>query len=385
MVLIGGLAVASSGATAKPGRHHQGSTGPRGRRGATGSRGPAGPAGSGSLALTYVSFTSSPADGAGVQPKSAAFAKAFCPNDDQIATGGGVTTDGTVDDPVYVEASVSQAGGGWFGAVENLGDQPHAFTIWAVCTSATVVKGKAAGIRDKTGPRGRRGRRGATGPQGPQGPAGTGQVSLSYVTKKTTAPSGNTTGTASCPAGQHATGGGVASEAALGKQWITDSGPTTNGSGWAVSMDSFGAGPSFTVHAICTTSTVTSAAVTKSGAAGHGEPGPRGPRGRRGATGPQGPPGSSPPVASITLTEVEAADIAAPAQQQTAGSVDCPAGQHVTGGGFISNGNVNQTAFNSGFPQDSDTWLVAMDNPSNQASGFEADAVCTPSTVAAKG
>ena len=104
--------------------HHKPKPGPRGPRGAAGPQGPAGPAGAGSLALTYVSFTSSPADDEGVQPRDFAFAKAFCPNDNQIATGGGVTSDGTVNDPVYLEVSVPQAGGGWFGAVENRGDQP---------------------------------------------------------------------------------------------------------------------------------------------------------------------------------------------------------------------------------------------------------------------
>ncbi len=389
-VLVASTAFANAGDSGKRSvkhrHHHKPKPGPRGRRGATGARGPAGPAGSGSLALTYTSFTSSPANGEGVDPRSFEFAKAFCPVEGQIATGGGVTSDGTVDDPVYVVESVSQAGGGWFGAVENRGDQPHSFTIWAVCTPATVGQAKAPAAKTggKTGPRGRRGRRGATGPAGPAGAAGTSQVSLTYVSKQAPGTSGNTTGTATCPAGQHVTGGGVGSEATLGKQWLTDSGPTADGTGWAVSMDNFGAQPQFTVHAICTASTVTAGPAAKSPGGGHAKRGPRGPRGRRGATGPQGPQGTSPPVATIPLTEVAATDIPAPAQAQTAGSVDCPAGQHVTGGGFIHFSDAaNQMSTNSAFPQDSDTWLVAVDNTSNAAASFEVDAVCTPSSVVA--
>ena len=385
----------ASAAPAKHGHHHhhhnKPKPGPRGPRGATGPAGPAGPAGSGALALTYVAAKTSP-DGfdQDAAPHNFGYTQAYCPEEGQIATGGGVTADGASDSPdtsdlVYPVGSVEQAGGGWFAAVENRDDVAHSFTAWAVCTPGTVTQAKAK-ANAKTGPRGPRGPRGATGPQGPPGAAGTGQIALTYVTKQVAAKSGNTTGTATCPAGQHVTGGGVGSEATVGKQWLTDSAPTPDGTGWAVSMDNFGNQPAFTIHAICVPSTAHTVTFPKTASGRHAKRGPRGPRGRTGATGPQGPAGTSPPVATIAVTEKSATDIPAPAQAQTVGSAPaCPAGQHVTGGGFITGSTgPNQLSVNSSLPENGSTWTVAVDNTSNAAQTFEVYAYCAPSEAASK-
>ncbi len=387
------VAWSSAGAMpAKHGRHHhhhKPKPGPRGPRGATGPQGPAGPAGAGSIALTYVSATQP------IPANSEAVKGVPCPPG-QYATGGGVSSDG-VFNQVYLLAGVPTSNtGAWYGAVDNRDDATHNYTAWGVCTPPSTVtqppKPQAAGrsVRAKAGPPGPQGPRGATGPQGPPGPNGTGQLSLTYVTKNVTPQAnGNASGTATCPAGQHVTGGGVSSPADFQQQWITDSAPSAGGTGWTAAVDTFGPSQQFVVHAICTTSTVTTMKFKSLAAARRffaREPaakrGPRGPRGRRGATGPQGTPGPSTSLSTIPLTYVLAEDVPAPHGTQSAGDVQCPAGQNLTGGGVSPDGLHNENAVNSLFPKDPGTWSAAVDN-SGQANGesFDVIGVCTPSTV----
>ena len=382
-VALGCVAWTSAGAaSSKHGHHHHHHHrhGQRGRRGATGPAGPAGRAGSGSLTLTYVSKTYAAA--AGVPAGSQVDRNSpDCPKNED-ATGGGVTSDASAPgDPknVYVEAGNFTHGGGgsvggqsfffggWDATVDNRDTAPHSLTVWAVCTPTTHA------APAKSGPRGPRG---ATGPAGPAGAAGGGSVALDYVTKQFNGTNGNTTGTATCPAGEHATDGGVESAAPFEKQWVTDTAPAAGGSGWTVSVDTFGSAQKFTVYAICTTSTVAPAPAADA---------KRGPRGPRGATGPAGPPGPSTPVASIPLTEVDAEAIPAPAGQQSSGSADCPAGQLVIGGAYFNDGVHNDMALNSVFPTATRaSWQVTSDNIANQARDFDADALCTPAKVVAK-
>ena len=112
------------------------------------------------------------------------------------------------------------------------------------------------------GPKGDTGDTGATGPQGPAGPQGPkgdpGGVS-GYVVVAGSAvpldPGSFDTGTAACPAGKVALGGGVklSSETDLN---IIDSYPSANGSGWngsAFEFDGASSSGTFTVYVVCAT------------------------------------------------------------------------------------------------------------------------------------
>lgn len=125
-------------------------------------------------------------------------------------------------------------------------------------------------------------------------------------------------------------------------------------------------------------------------AAGQLPAGPAGPRGATGATGPAGPAGPQGPAglnAFGALNYVSAGPFDNPANSQSGGAVTCPAGQHPTGGGVITESttpgeqSINSTsAFpSSGVAGDApDSWGASVDNTTATSLSFFVFAVCAP-------
>ena len=103
-----------------------------------------------------------------------------------------------------------------------------------------------------------------------------------------------------------------------------------------------------------------------------GAPGPKGDRGTNGTNG-------SPGVSGYQL--VESAEIANPAGSQDFGSVPCPAGKSVLGGGVYGSGDIDQSV-NGSYPGDPDGvgstngWNGYMNNKSATDETFRVYAIC---------
>jgi len=81
--------------------------------------------------------------------------------------------------------------------------------------------------------------------------------------------------------------------------------------------------------------------------------GKRGPRGKRGPTGPAGPAGPAGAPGSNAFGELdyrESAPVTVPTGQQRFVEVQCPAGEHATGGGIFSSSGEPLASLNSSFP-----------------------------------
>jgi hypothetical protein len=109
------------------------------------------------------------------------------------------------------------------------------------------------------GPKGDTGATGATGPQGPQGAKGDPGGVAGYVIASSVVsldPGFEDTGTAVCPTGKVAVGGGV--KAADPRfLFMLESYPSADGSGWSGTAGEFsdvGASTTFTVYAVCVVS-----------------------------------------------------------------------------------------------------------------------------------
>jgi len=132
-----------------------------------------------------------------------------------------------------------------------------------------------------------------------------------------------------------------------------------------------------------------------------GSVGPQGPKGDAGAVGAQGAQGAkgdagaqgaTGPAGPVALTYVVSAGINNPNGTQTSGTVDCPAGTSVTGGGVINNSTSTGATVNSSAPRDGsdadtirdDGWLAFVNNTSGADQLFFVYAICTtPTTVSA--
>jgi hypothetical protein len=119
-----------------------------------------------------------------------------------------------------------------------------------------------AGAAGPTGPKGDIGATGAPGPQGPagqEGPKGDpgGVIGYGIVSSVVSLDPGfEDTGTAECPTGEVAFGGGVKADDPTVLNMI-ESYPTANGSGWSGTAGEFsgaGASTTFTVYAVCVVS-----------------------------------------------------------------------------------------------------------------------------------
>jgi hypothetical protein len=220
---LGGKTAAEIAATMRGPRGSQGAAGPAGPGGAIGPAGPKGDTGS--------TGAVGPIGPQGLQG----------PKGDKGDVGAGLDIVGTVATPADLPAA------GTTGDAYLVGGDLYVWTggEW---TDAGPVKG----------PQGDTGPTGATGPQGPQGPAGPkgdpgGVSGYAIVTSSpvTLAPDTGDTGTATCPTGKVAVGGGVkAADPSL--IFMVESYPSADGSGWSGSADAFDS-TTFTVYAVCVT------------------------------------------------------------------------------------------------------------------------------------
>jgi len=104
----------------------------------------------------------------------------------------------------------------------------------------------------------------------------------------------------------------------------------------------------------------------RTGPAGRpGQPGAVGPTGATGAAGPAGATGPAGGFDPSKLHRVEGADVTVAPGQLGNATATCPAGQRVTGGGFLSVG-YDQTVFASAPSIDGTTWVVMLDNANAQ-------------------
>jgi hypothetical protein len=120
-----------------------------------------------------------------------------------------------------------------------------------------------------------------------------------------------------------------------------------------------------------------------------GAPGAQGAQGPTGAQGTQGIQGVQGPAGPVRLRYLISAAIPNPATSQSFGSISCPAGEYVTGGGAFGSSGGTVQAVNSSYPFKSvttllapDSWGVYMNNTNSTASTFFVYAICaTPSSV----
>ncbi len=372
------LASAGSGSGAKTQRGVE-KRGIRGRQGPQGATGPQGPAGD--PAEFDVTYTGFPADHFTAAPDTSTVGEIDCPAGLHVI-GGGLTSSAPFG-TLSVGNDNAFDSNTWLVEVENLNQQtPEKFGVSAVCVSSQLAKRAPA----RAGKRGRRGPRGVTGPQGPQGPKGSDAVPLTYVQKDFTA-DGNkqTSAEAHCADDQINVGGGLFSQGRFRTQWMQDSHSLGN-AGWGASVDTFGTAPrGATVYAICEPFRL-AAQGPKAKAAREGKRGRRGPRGPRGATGPQGQQG--PPAAddiTLTLRYVSQNFTVSPGTQGH-GEADCPAGEHVVGGG-VTAGVARRSVVNSSRPVGSGTgWEAFVDNiASSTPTTSTVTAVCASPTTVAEG
>jgi len=109
----------------------------------------------------------------------------------------------------------------------------------------------ATGDRGPVGPQGVPGLPGLPGRQGPQGP-----VDLTYVKAMGVFQANpSVTQTANCPAGMHATGGGVIPSQQNSNMYVNASYPDNGGLSWTATVIGNQAGQTFNVYVICTTPT----------------------------------------------------------------------------------------------------------------------------------
>jgi hypothetical protein len=205
----------------------------RGPQGLQGPAGPVGPAGSagpkGDTGSTGAAGSIGPQ---GLQG----------PKGDKGDVGAGLDIVGTVATPVDLPDS------GTIGDAFLVGGDLYVWT-GSEWTDAGPVKG----------PQGDTGPTGATGPQGPQGPQGVkgdpgGVAGYVVVTSSPVSldPDTGDTGTATCPTGKVAVGGGVKG-ADPSLIFMVESYPAPDGSGWSGSAYAFDF-TTFTVYAVCVVS-----------------------------------------------------------------------------------------------------------------------------------
>ncbi|HZG35808.1 MAG TPA: hypothetical protein VEY87_08165, partial [Gaiellaceae bacterium] len=114
----------------------------------------------------------------------------------------------------------------------------------------------APGPAGATGPQGPAGQQGPQGPTGPAGPSGA-SGGLSGYEIVSAAPVGMTIddfvveGSASCPDGKVAVGGGVRVADPSEDVAVASSSPADDGSGWLVTVLNYGGDNSMTPYAIC--------------------------------------------------------------------------------------------------------------------------------------
>jgi hypothetical protein len=114
-------------------------------------------------------------------------------------------------------------------------------------------------------------------------------------------------------------------------------------------------------------------------APGQVPPGTQGTPGAPGVKGESGPPGFS------SLRYIRGEWITLPPNDEVSDEILCPEGEHVVGGGVLSNYNESgdpvMTAgyVNSSFPPDTSSWFVSVFNPTDDPEfAFQAWAVCAP-------
>jgi hypothetical protein len=101
-----------------------------------------------------------------------------------------------------------------------------------------------------------------------------------------------------------------------------------------------------------------------------GPAGPAGPAGHDGADGARGPAGI------IGFRTVSSGDVALPSVTQKHGTVKCPAGTIVVGGGVKTSTASPSVAISNSYPEGVDTWSADVTNNSYTAMTFEVRAIC---------
>jgi len=103
------------------------------------------------------------------------------------------------------------------------------------------------------------------------------------------------------------------------------------------------------------------------------------PAGPQGATGPQGPQGAKGDAGAVGVSgyqRVVSPSVANPAGGQNSGSVACPAGKKVLGGGVSSTSGDLGHNVNSSYPTSETTWRADVNNNSGQDRSFIVYAIC---------
>jgi hypothetical protein len=108
----------------------------------------------------------------------------------------------------------------------------------------------------------------------------------------------------------------------------------------------------------------------------HGAVGPTGPAGPAGPAGLAGADGARGPAGIVGFRHVGSDAIDLPGGAHKEGSVKCPAGTLIVGGG-VSTDSVNpHVTVNDSYPEGIDTWRADLNNDSYTATTFTVRAIC---------
>lgn len=112
---------------------------------------------------------------------------------------------------------------------------------------------------------------------------------------------------------------------------------------------------------------------------------PAGPQGSQGLQGAPGEKGEAGRPGFSSLRYIRGEWITLPPNDEASDEIICPEGEHVVGGGVLSNYNESGDPYvtagyvNSSFPPDTSSWFVSVWNPTDDPDfAFQAWAVCAP-------
>ncbi len=314
-------------------------------------------------------------------PAQQTLGEAACPAGEH-ATGGGVVADGAFGQQGINSSFPAEDGEVWRVFVDNYTGTAHTFSVFAICAPSSTVSPKTAQIG--AAKRGRRGPRGPQGAQGPAGDQGSSTLQLEYPLRTVDAAGRQqTSATAPCDSGEQVIGGGASAPGDFHVGFLNSTGPSGM-DGWFGAEDRVAetSGP-LVVYPICTPKPATAkrAPGVEAKHGRHHHHGRRGPKGPQGATGPAGSQGKPGSISSLPLT-YETRTVTNPVNQRTTAHVDCPNGQHVTGGGVAGFSSWAQQDVGASRPSGGATgWEVDIDNFGKQEWSFRIYAICVPSEI----
>jgi hypothetical protein len=134
------------------------------------------------------------------------------------------------------------------------GGGAYAADHYLITKTSQIKPNVLKALRGRTGAAGTAGAAGAVGATGATGPAGLSNYTVAQSSVLANPNGAQDVGSANCPSGDNALGGGAFGTAVSTGQYITTSEPVNSGTGWLVAMsNTTGSAQNFTVYAVCAT------------------------------------------------------------------------------------------------------------------------------------